>query len=149
MFGVVGITALHMGFIVMMTLGIFPWFCIAIVSITLPPLFWDLMARLFRARLDRQRGIKLHWAAVENWTDDRESKNSLEFLLRMSRGEWVVRLVHTFLFPHDHVLAGPVTSGHASSDGVEQEVTGVNPDVEAGRSFSAQYALNSLHAAPR
>ncbi len=140
LFGVAGIAALHAGFIVMMTLGIFPWFCIAVVSITLPPLFWDLMTRLFRARFDRQRGIKLHWLAAENWTEDSESKNSLEFMLHMSRGEWVIRLVHTFLFPHDHVVAGPVTSGHVS-DSAEQEVTGVNADVESGRSFAAKYVL--------
>ena len=127
----------------MMTLGIFPWFCIAIVSITLPPLFWDLMSKLFRARLDRQRGIKLHWVAAENWIEDKDAKNSLEFVLRMSRGEWVVRLVHTFLFPHEHVTAGPVVPHHVSDD-AEQVMTGVNVDVESGRSFPAKYVLSCL-----
>ncbi len=101
------------------------------------------MTKLFRVRFERQRGVKLHWLAAENWTEDRESKNNLEFVLHMTRGEWVIRLVHTFLFPHDHVTAGPVVPSHVS-DSAESAMTGVNVDVESGRAFSAKYVLSSV-----
>jgi hypothetical protein len=93
--GILSLAGMHMGFIILMELGLFPYMCIVVLIAPLPPMVWRALSGVFERRLRSSERLRLIYVETGSISSNPKEKS----LLVLSEGEWTVRLIHTFLLP--------------------------------------------------
>jgi hypothetical protein len=95
--------------------GLFPYMCIVVLLAPLPSMVWRVASRVITHRLRASERLRLVYVELNRPFESQRDKYSST----LSRGEWTVRLIHTFLLPltpwHIHSSDLTISSSQFSS----------------------------------